>query len=262
MSLAAARTDGAEDRGHSQTVKALVGLRELILEGALEPGERIAELAMVDRLGVSRTPLRSAMVRLEGEGLLEAIPSGGYTVRRFSEQDILAAIEVRGAMEGLAARFAAERGLNAQALAPIKATVHAIDELIAADMPDSEAFPAYLPLNARFHEQLRGLAGSNAIEQAIDRANAHPFAAANGVILLQMQAPRARSIMIVGQDHHQSIVEAIENREAGRAEALAREHARLAHRNLHKALMSRRGLENVRGASLLIGRDGRRRGVS
>ena len=57
------------EKTQSQTLKAQLALRELILSGALAPGERIAELAMVDRLGLSRTPLRAALIRLEQEGL-------------------------------------------------------------------------------------------------------------------------------------------------------------------------------------------------
>ena len=53
-----------------------------------------------------------ALVRLEEEGLLEAIPSGGFMVKAFSERDILDSIELRGTLEGLAARFAAERGVS------------------------------------------------------------------------------------------------------------------------------------------------------
>ena len=97
-----------------QTVKAQLALRELILGGELKPGTRIAELWLVERLRVSRTPVRLALVRLAEEGLLDALPNGGYAVKDFSESDIVDAIELRGTLEGLAARFAAERGVHPQ----------------------------------------------------------------------------------------------------------------------------------------------------
>jgi len=100
------------DRSVSQTLKALLALRELVLRGELRPGERVSELQMVERLGVSRTPVRMALVRLEEEGLLDAIPSGGFAVKAFSEREVLEAIEIRGTLEGLAARLAAERGVG------------------------------------------------------------------------------------------------------------------------------------------------------
>jgi DNA-binding GntR family transcriptional regulator len=106
------------DSEGSQAVKAQLRLRELILSGDLEAGERIAELAIVERLGMSRTPIRAALMRLEQEGLLEKFPGGGYKVRTFSERDVADAIEMRGTVEGLAARLAAERG-EAAADAPL-----------------------------------------------------------------------------------------------------------------------------------------------
>ena len=97
-------TDIAEP---SQTARVQLRLRELILGGELKPGARIAELTLVERLGASRTPIRMALVRLQEEGLLEALPHGGFAVKDFSEADIHDAIELRGTLEGLAARHAA-----------------------------------------------------------------------------------------------------------------------------------------------------------
>jgi GntR family transcriptional regulator of vanillate catabolism len=71
-----------EDSG-SQSVKAQLKLRELILAGSLPAGARIAELTLVELLGVSRTPIRAALIRLEQEGLLDALPNGGFAVRTF-----------------------------------------------------------------------------------------------------------------------------------------------------------------------------------
>ena len=76
------------DRSVSQTVRAQLTLRDMILQGGLKPGERISELQAVETTGASRTPVRMALVRLEEEGLLEAIPSGGFMVKAFSERDI------------------------------------------------------------------------------------------------------------------------------------------------------------------------------
>src|SRR5437764_14552893 len=101
----------------SQAVKTQLRLREMILAGELAGGSRIAELAIVDRLGVSRTPIRAALVRLEQEGLLQALPGGGFAVRTFTERDAADAIELRGTVEGLAARLAAERGVAENVLA-------------------------------------------------------------------------------------------------------------------------------------------------
>jgi GntR family transcriptional regulator, vanillate catabolism transcriptional regulator len=93
----------------SQTGRTLLNVREMLLRGDFQPGERISELPMVARLGVSRTPIRLALDRLANEGLLEPSPSGGFVVRSFALSDIWDAIEMRGVLEGTAARLAAER---------------------------------------------------------------------------------------------------------------------------------------------------------
>src|ERR1700740_3158358 len=85
-------------------------LREMILRGELPPGERLAEVALAERLGVSRTPIRQALPALAREGLRAASARRGFVVRSFSPQDVLDAVETRGVLEGLAARRVAERG--------------------------------------------------------------------------------------------------------------------------------------------------------
>ncbi len=133
----------------SQGVKALLELRDLVLCGALRPGERISELSMVEQLGVSRTPVRTALVRLEEEGLLEAIPSGGFSVKAFTEREVFEAIEIRGTLEGLGARLAAERGVQPADLQPIRECLAAIGALIAPPTLSEEAFADYVGLNAQ-----------------------------------------------------------------------------------------------------------------
>src|SRR5215211_2643626 len=127
-----------------QTVRAQLALRDMILSGRLRPGERISELQAVEITGVSRTPVRLALVRLEDEGLLQAIPSGGFMVKAFTERDILDSIELRGTLEGLAARFAAERGVSARSLEPLKECLAEIDALVRQDAVSVEAFSSYV----------------------------------------------------------------------------------------------------------------------
>src|SRR3954468_13492677 len=123
-------TPTEQDLGGSQAVKAQLRLREMILAGELAGGARIAELSLVEMLGVSRTPIRAALMRLEQEGLLQALPNGGYAVRTFSERDVSDAIELRGTVEGLCARLAAERGVATVVLAEARACLEQVDTLL------------------------------------------------------------------------------------------------------------------------------------
>ena len=173
------------ERSISQTVRAQLTLRDLILTGALRPGERISELQAVEAAGVSRTPVRMALVRLEEEGLLEAIPSGGFMVKSFSERDVLDSIEIRGTMEGLAARIAAERGVSVRDTEPMRECLAQIDELIAPAEISFDAFSAYVALNARFHALLAELSRSAPVIRQVDRASALPFASPSGFVMAQ-----------------------------------------------------------------------------
>ncbi|GJD52026.1 hypothetical protein OPKNFCMD_4788 [Methylobacterium crusticola] len=245
------------DRAASQTVRAQLALRDLVLAGALKPGERVSELQMVERIGVSRTPVRMALVRLEEEGLLEALPSGGFAVRAFTEREVFEAIEIRGTLEGLAARLAAERGAGRQDLDAAGECLDALDAVVRRDTRAAGDIARYGALNARFHGLLLHLAGSQALARQLERVAALPFASPSALVLLQESTPEARHILAVAQDQHRCALDAIARREGARAEAIMREHARLAHRNLERAFASQALLDMVPGAALIRRRTAR-----
>jgi GntR family transcriptional regulator of vanillate catabolism len=247
----AAISESPDEIGLSQTVKAQLRLRELIVGGELRPGQRIAELALVERLGVSRTPIRMALVRLQEEGLLEALPGGGFVVRDFSEEDIHDAIELRGTLEGLAARLAAERGVSAVVVAEARDCLDRIDAVLAEPQLDDKSFSDYVELNGRLHALLAEMAGSELVQRQLERVKTLPFASPNSFVLSSASSPRARDTLMVAQAQHRAVVDAIVRREGARAEALMREHARIAHQNLRDALQSHKTLQQIPGASLI-----------
>lgn len=233
--------------GTSETaqVRAQLRLREMILAGELPGGARIAELSIVERLGVSRTPIRAALMRLEQEGLLEALPNGGYAVRIFSERDISEAIELRGMLEGLCARLAAERGAPPVVLGDAKRCLHSIDALLAVKALDDDAFSRYVALNAQFHSLLWEMAASGVIGKELERVCGLPFASPSGFVVAQANSPHARDMLMIAQDQHWQVLDAIEQREGTRAESLMREHSRIAQRNLREAVRNGRQLPGV-----------------
>ena len=84
-------------------------LREAILEGELKPGQRLMEVQLAEQLGVSRTPVREAIRKLELEGLVIMLPRKGAYVANMSLKDIIDVLEIRASLEGLAASLAAQR---------------------------------------------------------------------------------------------------------------------------------------------------------
>ena len=223
----------------SQVVKAQLRLREMILAGELASGARIAELTLVEMLGVSRTPIRAALVRLEQEGLLHALPGGGFAVRTFSEGDAADAIEMRGMVEGLAARRAAERGVPQPVLAQAAKCLDGIDAVLKRPRLNDKDFLRYVELNRQFHALLRDMAGSSVIERELDRVVNLPFASPSAFVVLQAHSPQARDMLVVAQDQHRQVLEAIAQREGTRAEAIMREHSRIARRNLADAMQEK-----------------------
>jgi GntR family transcriptional regulator of vanillate catabolism len=237
------------DAGRSQSTRALLRLRQMLLDGAFPAGARMAELPLVERLGVSRTPLRDALTALAHEGLLEPLPGGGYAVRTFTQADIADAIELRGVLEGAAARLAAERRPPAGALAPLHAMNDELEAVVHAQ--GFPTFERYLALNEAFHAALIALAGAPILARSLAQVVTLPFASPNAFVLAEAELPESREILVIGHHHHREIVRAIERGEGAGAEALGREHARLAHRNLEIVLEHRDLLEGLPGASLL-----------
>ena len=235
---------------NSQTTKATLGLRELLLNGAFKPRERVAELRLVEELGVSRTPLRIALMTLEHEGLLETLPGGGFVVREFTRTDIDDAIELRGVLEGTAARLAAERLQSDDELEPLRELCREMDDVVRT--PSIETFMEYVRLNEEFHHEFRELAKSAQLGRALEHVLALPFAPPSALLMAVHSAlPASWEILLVAQHQHHALVDAICRREGARADAIAREHARIARQNLDVALENRQLLERVPGSTLL-----------
>jgi GntR family transcriptional regulator of vanillate catabolism len=224
-------------------------LRELIFNGRYSPGERMAELPLVELLGVSRTPLRLALAQLEHEGLLRGLPGGGYVVREFTQGDVRDAIELRGVLEGTAARFAAERGATARDLAALRATNETIGSLVHRS--DYESFERYLSLNESFHARMLKMARSPLLVRSLEGITSLPFAGPSALVFAQAELPASRDILVIAHRHHSGLIDAIERRQGARAESLAREHARLALANLEIVVDNRDVLDRVPGAALI-----------
>ena len=236
------------DVAGSQTTKATLGLRELIFAGELEAEQRVPEIGLAERLGVSRTPLRLAFATLAHEGLLRALPGGGFVVCSFSLTDVSDAIELRGVLEGTAARFAAERLESEAELAGLVEVTEQLDVVVAERAPVLEQF---VELNDEYHGALVGLAKSDAITRAIANVVALPFASPGALIASQAALAREQEILVVAQHQHRAMLEAVRAGHGARAEEIAREHARLAMLNLELVLGSEPALERLPGAPLM-----------
>src|SRR5206468_13071404 len=164
---------------NTQTERLVLTLREWILKGEFSAGERLTELGLVSLLKASRTPIRIALERLANEGLLEPIPTGGFRVRSFSTADICDAIEIRGVLEGTAARFAAERLGGAEELVQL----NKLRAEATMEMPVTlQGFARYLEANKKFHREMWRLARSPSLFRELEHACKIPFAAPEALV--------------------------------------------------------------------------------
>lgn len=236
-----------QDR-NAQFTRALIELRSLVLNGTYPAGARLRETELAERLGLSRTPLRQAMDRLVDEGLLERIDTGGCRVASFAIEDIIDAIELRGVLEGTAARLAAERGVLPDLAQQMETVLAALDVAVGPELD----FKAYVPLNEEFHDLLARLAGSSIVAREVARASRLPAASPTAFMQGHDVIVVFRDSLRRAQRQHRAIFEAILAREGARAEALTREHARLARVNLEYVMREDPALaEMVPGLALV-----------
>jgi GntR family transcriptional regulator, vanillate catabolism transcriptional regulator len=233
----------------------LMQLRDLILRGKFEPGQRLAEQQLAERLGASRTPVRAALVTLEQEGLVEANETGKYLVRQFTPRDVADAIAVRGHLEGMAARLVAEHGVSRQLQLDLQACLDEGDRLLAANPLDYECYAAYASMNDRFHALVLEASGNRALQRAVALNDKLPFAPASAMLPMQSTLEQDREWMQYAHRQHHMLVDAMRRGEGARAQALAMEHTEVAQMNMRLALEHRSETEQVMpGIRLVVGR--------
>ena len=208
-------------------------IREMILRGELNAGERVAEAPLAELLGMSRTPVRQALPVLAQEGLLAEHETRGYVVRGFTTADILDAIDLRGVLEGLAARRVAERGASRALLQGLHECLAEGDQILAEGHVADKAEALYVDMNVRFHQLIMLECGSAIIQQALERNARIPFAGPQALAIDKASLERMQETLAYAHQQHHYIVSALERGEGARVEALMREHTNPVKENLN-----------------------------
>ncbi|GGC05073.1 GntR family transcriptional regulator [Marinobacterium zhoushanense] len=205
--------------------RVLSTLRQMIVSGELEAGERIAEIPTAERLGVSRTPIRIAFRALEQEGMLIKLEGRGYRVREVTPDEVAGAIEVRGVLEGLAARQAAELGLSVDQRNGLLECLAWGDLLFDKGYVTEEDLEAYHDLNRRFHALIIEASCNPAIGSAMQRNEHLPFASVSSLAIDRNNLKQEYRRFNFAHMQHHAVFDAIDRRQGARAEAIMREHA-------------------------------------
>ncbi len=224
----------------------LAAVRSQILNGLRRPGEKISEVGVAGEFHVSRTPARTALTALEAEGLIEKRAGRGYTVRSISATDVAKAVEVRAALEALAARTLAETGMSEDVEAMLAGSIADTQAMLVSDDPEIDLIGGYFRANTLFHETIMLHCGNELIAHTFERIAMLPLAALGTVAFDQTSLKRERLRLTVGHSQHVIIFDAIRKGDAQRAEAMMREHS-LATLNYTK-LFAKPDDETKRGA--------------
>jgi GntR family transcriptional regulator, vanillate catabolism transcriptional regulator len=208
-------------------------IREAILGGTVNAGERLNEVQLSKSLAVSRTPVRAALQALAGEGLLDYAPNRGFTVREFPLPAIVDAYDIRAALEGVAARFAAERGLRPDETAIIERSLAAGDKLLQRGSFEAGDLTIYRGINGDFHDTMLAAARNRMLGEMIRICHHVPISSSRNIVAFEYRDVRRR------HDDHHRIYEAIVAQEPWRAEMLMREHVSSIKTSLIRSLAER-----------------------
>jgi DNA-binding GntR family transcriptional regulator len=193
-------------------------LRNAILDGSLKPGEPIYEKTLSEQLSMSRSPIREALTTLENEGLVVGRLNKAVTVRKPSADEIRQIYTIRAALEGIAARWAAEKA-TVQLIADLRSKAEALN-LHTIAIEDGGNLDAVAP-GIAFHMAIAEVAASCELNLVLQNlCNKIQLVMRAG--LATMTRRRAYEI----HEEHLAIIDAIEGRDAQRAESLASAHVR------------------------------------
>lgn len=188
---------------------------ELLLKGEFKPGDRLTETKLAERFGISRTPVREALNRLEHQKLLQHQPYRGMVVRTLDHQAVTELYVMREVLEGTAAALAARHATDAE--------ISVMKDIVARDRKHTADSSSLAQSNKLFHESVQRAAHNRYIVQALNSL-------AESMALLGPTSLAVAGRVEEALDQHEQIVTAIENHDPQAAEKAARAHIQGSHR--------------------------------
>jgi DNA-binding GntR family transcriptional regulator len=186
-------------------------LKKMIFDGEFRPGNRIIESEVAESIGISRTPVREALHKLEAERLIVRLPKGGYVVKGMSISEIEEIFDIRVILESFAGYLAAERW-NDNEIAPLEGKLEEFEKyLLIHDLKELTR------LNTEFHELLYALSKSPKLIEMINNLR-------DEIFLLREILLESMKMGTLSHNDHKGIIKAIKSREAKKVERLIKEH--------------------------------------
>ena len=186
-------------------------LKQAIVRGELDPGSRIVESRVAEALGISRTPVREAIHKLEREGLLSKSRTTGFFVKGLSRADIEETFGIRSVLESYAARLAAIKHLQEE-LKPLEEKISEYQQCL--DRKDMDALPR---INTEFHDLLYALSRSPRLIKMINDLKDQIFRFRQVILKMEEMAE-------ISNNDHRLMLKSIRERDADLVESLVKEH--------------------------------------
>jgi GntR family transcriptional regulator, vanillate catabolism transcriptional regulator len=199
-------------------------IREMILTGTLSGGDRLLEIDLSERLEVSRTPIREALITLAEDGLVEYRPNRGYVVRSFTLQYVLDANKVRAVLESLACRLAAEKGVSASMRAAILGCLDDGDRMLDVEKLKNSSRVPLREVNDKFHNLIIQIAGNEVLTQTLSIATSIPYASTRVVHWYKNKDREGLFHLKTFHSQHHAIFRAICSGDGSLAESLMGGH--------------------------------------
>jgi GntR family transcriptional regulator, vanillate catabolism transcriptional regulator len=225
------------------------------MSGEFPPGSHLQEEVLAEMLGVSRTPVRSALALLAQDGLLDYAPKRGFRVRHHGPKEIGDAWEVRAALEGTACRIVAWRGMPETELARLAGFMLPVDRIFAEENPGAEGLRAYREMNVMFHNAILQAANNKFLTEFVSQLCKLPVSTSSVEEFYELPTARGMEFLFDfdwlrrSHDDHHRIVSAISERDGRRAEYLMAEHVLAAGRYISALEGARAAAEGERSVS-------------
>lgn len=203
---------------HTRSLSVTDSLRTALLAGEFAPESRMQEVALAERMQVSRTPIREALRALEQDGLLIYQPNKGYVVRRFELKDIVKVFRVRAVLEGLGARLAAEQGISQTLRQSMEESITWGEALLRDGKIHPEHCDEWRQMNTQFHVAILTAADHDLLVRFAQTSRKVPVVF-NGSFKFYSEQDFCRSM-----DHHKVIFDAIVHGQGERADRMMQEH--------------------------------------
>ena len=186
-------------------------LRQAILRGEMEPGERLMEIQLADKLGVSRTPIREAIRKLELEGLVIMIPRKGAEVAHITEKDMRDVLEVRAALEELAATLAC-RNVTPERIEELKMANKRFEAAII-----SKDVVAIVDADVNFHDIIYAMTDNQRLIQIINNLREQMYR----YRVEYLKEEQTRNLLV---SEHEELVKAIREGDVQKAQDISFHH--------------------------------------